>query len=179
MKEIIPMKKVQKPEAGEYAPYAIMYIDLVPDDGLVLQHLRDNLQMFKDLVGSLSDEKLSTPCAEGEWTIKEIVLHVIDTERVFAYRALRFARNDTTELAGFDQDNYAAYSGANARSIEDLLEELTAVRMATIALFNGFGDEVWTRSGVSSRHNLSVRSALYQIAGHELHHINSIKENYL
>lgn len=173
------MKKVQKPEAGEYAPYAIMYVDLVPDDGLVLQHLRDNLQMFKELVGTLSEEKLSTPCAEGEWTIKEIVLHVIDTERVFAYRALRFARNDTTELAGFDQDSYAAYSGANARSIEDLLEELTVVRIATIALFNNFGEEVWTRSGVSSGHNLSVRSALYQIVGHELHHVNSIKENYL
>ena len=179
MKEITPMKKVQKPEAGEYAPYAIMYIDLVPDDGLVLQHLRDNLQTFKELVGTLPEEKLSTPCAEGEWTIKEIVLHVIDTERVFTYRALRFARNDTIELAGFDQDNYAAYSGANTRSIEDLLEELTAVRTATIALFNSFSEEVWQRSGLSSGHNLSVRSALYQTAGHELHHVNSIKENYL
>lgn len=173
------MKKVQKPKAGEYAPYAIMYIDLVPDDGLVLQHLRDNLQMFKDLVGSLPDEKLSTPCAQGEWTIKEIILHVIDTERIFAYRALRFARNDATELAGFDQESYAAYSEANARSIDDLLEELTAVRMATIALFNSFSEEIWTRSGLSNGHNLSVRSALYQIAGHELHHVDSIKENYL
>jgi uncharacterized damage-inducible protein DinB len=152
---------------------------MIPDDGLVLQHLRDNLQTFKEQVGSLPKEKLSTPCAEGEWTIKEIVLHVIDTERIFAYRALRFARNDATELAGFDQDSYAAYSGANARSIEDLLEELMAVRMATMALFNSFGDEIWEKSGVSSGHNLSVRSALYQIAGHELHHINSIKENYL
>jgi hypothetical protein len=179
MKENTIMKKVQKPEQGEYAPYAIMYIDLVPDDGLVLQHLRDDLQMFKELVGSLPDEKLCTPWAEGEWTIKEIVLHVIDTERVFAYRALRFARKDTTELPGFDQEIYAANSGANARSIEDLLEELTAVRMATLALFNSFGDEVWTRSGLSNGHKLSVRSALYQIAGHKLHHINSIKENYL
>ncbi|HEY4387288.1 MAG TPA: DinB family protein [Ktedonobacteraceae bacterium] len=172
------MKKIQKPEPGEYALYAIMYIDLVPDDGFVLQHLRDNLQMFKDLVGTQPEEKLVTPCAEGEWTIKEIVAHVIDTERVFAYRALRFARNDTTALAGFDQDPYVTYSGANKRSIEDLLEELTYVRMATIALFNSFTEEVWQRSGLCNGHNLSVRSALYQIAGHELHHVNSIKENY-
>jgi uncharacterized damage-inducible protein DinB len=176
---VISMKKVQKPEQGEYRPYTTMYIDLVPDDELVLQHLWDNVQMFKGLVGPLSEEKLGTPCAEGEWTIKEIVSHVIDAERIFAYRALRFARNDTTELAGFDQNSYVTYAGANERSIEDLLDELTAVRTATLALFKSFGDEVWQRSGLSNGHKLSVRAALYIIAGHELHHINSIKENYL
>lgn len=172
------MKKILKPQPGEYAPYAIMYIDLVPDDGLVVQHLADNLQMVKDLVAAQPDEKLSTPCAEGEWTIKEILSHVIDTERVFAYRALRFARNDSTELAGYEQDDYVAYSGANGRSIEDILAELTAVRMATIALINSLDDVAMTRSGLSNKHNLSVRSAIYQIAGHELHHFYSIKENY-
>jgi uncharacterized damage-inducible protein DinB len=178
MKEVISMKKIQKPEVGEYVPYAIAYIELVPDDGLVLQHLRDNLQMVKDLVTSQSDEKLSTPCAEGEWTIKEILSHVTDTERIFSYRALRFAHNDTTPLAGFEQDDYVANSNANQRSIDDILEELTAVRMASIALFNSFDTAVMTRSGMSNGHPLSVRAALYQIAGHELHHFNSIKENY-
>jgi len=173
------VKQIQKPAEGEYAPYAIMYIGLVPDDGLVLEHLRENLQMVKDLVGFLPDEKLSSPCAPGEWTIKEILVHVSDTERIFAYRALRFARNDTTELAGYEQDAHVAASGANARNIEDILAELTAVRMASIALFNAFDEEVMKRSGVSNKHNLSVRSALYQIAGHELHHVNSIRENYL
>ncbi|HZR42054.1 MAG TPA: DinB family protein [Ktedonobacteraceae bacterium] len=173
------MKKIQKPEPGEYAPYAIMYIDLVPDDGLVLEHLRNNLQMVKDLISPLSEAMLTTPCAKGEWTIKEILVHVIDTERVFAYRGLRFARNDSTELAGFEQDGYAAYSGANKRSIEDILEELTAVRMATIALFNSLDEEAFIRSGKVNGYNVSVRSALYQIVGHELHHVNSIKENYL
>lgn len=172
------MRTVPKPEVGEYIPYTIAYMDLVPNDGLVLQHLRDNLQAFKDLVGSLSDEKLTTPCAEGEWTIKEIILHIVDTERVFEYRALRFARNDSTELPGFEQDPYVANSGANQRSIEDLLEEFTYVRMSTIALFNSFTEEVWKRSGLCNGHNLSVRAALYIIAGHELHHVNSIKENY-
>ncbi|GCE21495.1 DinB family protein [Dictyobacter kobayashii] len=172
------MRKFQRPEVGEYAPYAIMYIDLVPDDGLVLQHLSENLQMVKDLVAGQPEEKLVTPCAEGEWTIKQILSHVTDTERVFAYRALRFARNDTTTLAGYEQDDYVANSNANERSIEDILEELTAVRMASIALFKSFDDVVLTRSGLSNGHNLSVRSALYQIAGHELHHFYSIKENY-
>lgn len=172
------MKNIQKPEEGEYAPYAIMYIELLPDDGLVLQHLLDNVQMVKELVRSQPEEKLTSRCAEGEWTIKEILAHIIDTERIFAYRALRFARNDTTELAGFDQDAYAEYSGANARRIEDLLEELTAVRTATIALFKSFDEEVMKKSGLSNGYNLSVRSAVYQIAGHELHHVNSIRKNY-
>lgn len=172
------MKKIQKPEAGEYAPYAIMYIELLPDDGLVLQHLQDNLRMVKDLVRSQPEAKLTSRCAEGEWTIKEILVHVIDVERIFAYRALRFARNDCTELPGFEQDDYVAYSGANERSIEDVLEELTAVRTATIALFKSFDEEAMKRSGLSSGHNLSVRSAVYQIAGHELHHVQSIKQNY-
>lgn len=173
------MKKIQKPAAGEYAPYAVVYIDLVPDDGLVLQHLFDNMQAFKNLVGAQSEEKLTTRCAEGEWTIKEILGHIIDTERIFNYRALRFARNDATPLPGFEQDDYVASSGANTRSIEDLLNEFIAVRMATIALFNSFDEETLRRSGISNGHNISVRSALYQIAGHELHHVASIKENYL
>jgi len=156
-----------------------MYIDLVPEDGLVLQYLQDDLQMLKGLLVPLSEEKLSTPCAESEWTIKEILLHVSDTERILSYRALRFARNDTTDLPGFEQDDYVAASGANARSIEDIVAELSAVRAATVALFSSFSDQVMARSGPASGLNLSVRAALYQIVGHELHHINSIKENYL
>ncbi|HET8846992.1 MAG TPA: DinB family protein [Ktedonobacteraceae bacterium] len=173
------MKKIQKPAEGEYAPYAIMYIERLPDDGLVLQHMQTNIQDFKDLVSALPEGKLISRCAEGEWTIKEILVHVIDTERIFAYRALRFARNDTTPLAGYDQVDYASYSGANERSIEDILEEFTFVRQATLALFNSFGEEVFTRSGPANQHNISVRSLLYQMAGHELHHVASIKENYL
>ena len=102
------MKKIQKPQAGEYAPYTIMYISLLPDDGLVLHHLLDNVKTVQELVLSQPAEKLTSRCAEGEWTIKEILVHIIDTERIFAYRALRFARNDTTELVGFEQDPYVA-----------------------------------------------------------------------
>lgn len=172
------MKRIEMPAAGEYVPYTRAYIDLVPDDGLVLQYLQDDVQTITDLFLTQSDEKLTTPCAQGEWSMKEILAHITDTERVFAYRALRFARNDATELAGFDQDYYTNYSGANARSGADLLEEFTAVRIATLALFNSFEETVWTRSGVANGHPLSVRACAYIIAGHARHHIESIKQNY-
>src|SRR6266699_4769963 len=168
------MKTVQKPVEGEYSQYELEYVNLVPDDGQVLQHLRDNLQMVKELMLAQPEEKLIEPCAEGEWTIKEILVHVIDTERVFAYRALRCARNDRAELAGFDQNAYVPYSGANQRDIEDILDELTAVRMASIALFNSFDEEAWERTGVANGNKMSVRWLVYQVAGHELHHIKSI-----
>ena len=173
------MKEIQKPLAGEYVPYASAYIALVPDDGLVLHYLQDDLQVVKDLIRSQSEEKLSIPCAQGEWTIKEILVHVSDTERIFAYRALRFARNDTTALSGFEQDDYVAASDANERGIEDILDELSAVRAASIALFNSLKAETFERSGLSSGHNWSVRAFLYATVGHARHHVNSIKENYL
>lgn len=172
------MKRISKPKAGEDAPYASMYIDLLPDDGLVLQHLLDNMKRTKDLALSQTEDILSQRYAPGEWTIKEILAHIIDDERIYTYRALRFARGDTTELPGFDQDAYAAASDANARSIEDILEELTAVRMATVAFFQSLAEEVFSRSGVSNGHCMSVRAAAYHIAGHELHHSNDIQKNY-
>ncbi len=173
------MQNIQKPQAREYVPYTIMYIDLVPDDGLVLQHLRDNLQTVNELILSQPEEKLTYSCAPGEWTIKEIVGHIIDCERVFAYRALRFARNDSTELPGFDENMYAVYADSNERSTEDLVAEWTAVRLSTVALFSSFTEEVFLRSGTTNGHRTSVRALAYQIAGHALHHLNSIKENYL
>jgi uncharacterized damage-inducible protein DinB len=172
------MKHIPKPQAGEYAPYAIMYIGLLPDDGLVLQHMWDNLAAVKNLIAPLPEDKLVTPHAAGEWTIKEILVHIIDDERIYSYRALRFARNDPTPLPGFDQEHYAAYSGAIERSMEDIWGEYTAVRSATIALFNGLPDAALTRAGVANNHRMSVRAAAYHIAGHELHHLNSIRQNY-
>lgn len=170
---------IPKPEVGEYAPYAIAYIDLVPNDGLVLQHLLDNVQMVEKLLITLPEDKLISHCAEGEWTIKEIVAHLIDTERILTYRTLCFARHDATNLPGFDQDAYVAASGANARTIADLLNELTTVRMATIALFKSLDATAWHKAGQANGYPLSVRAAAYMVAGHELHHMNSIKENYL
>lgn len=173
------MRHIAPPKEGEYAPYAIMYIKLVPDDGRVLEHMQDNLAKVREMFASLSEEKLTERFAENEWTIKEILVHVIDDERIYAYRALAFARNDTTELPGFEQDPYVANSGANDRSIESILDEYDAVRRATINLFEHLPEEAFDRVGTANHHRMSVRGALYHLAGHEIHHLNSMKENYL
>jgi uncharacterized damage-inducible protein DinB len=171
--------KIEKPGEGEYAPYAIRYIGLLPDDGLVLRHMEENLKATSEFILSLPEEKLAYRYAEGKWTIKEILQHVSDDERIYAYRALRFARNDTTELPGFEQDSYAAYSGANGRDIRDILAEFATVRRATVSLFAGLGSEALVRGGVADGRVMSVRAAAYHIAGHELRHVQIIKERYL
>lgn len=173
------MKRIPKPEEGEYAPYAITYIGLLPDDGLVLRHLRDNLRATTEFILSLPEDRLARRYAEGKWTIKEVLAHVVDDERIYAYRALRFARNDKTELPGFEQDAYALHSGANARRVRDILKEFAAVRRATISLFEGLDGDALTRAGVADGKVMSVRAAAYHIAGHELRHVNIIKERYL
>jgi len=173
------MKRIEKPKQGEFAPYTIIYIGLLPDDGLVLNHLKDNLISAKNFILSLPEEKLTYRYEEGKWTIKEILQHIIDDERIYAYRALRFARNDKTELPGFDQDEYAIESGANERDIKDILKEFRSVRKATISLFEGFDNDALTRVGMADGKVMSVRAAAYHIAGHEMRHMNIIKERYL
>jgi uncharacterized damage-inducible protein DinB len=173
------MHLIEKPKGGEFPPYANMYIKLLPDDGLLLRHLHDNFINTKELILSLPQEKLNYRYAANKWTIREILVHIIDDERIYAYRALRFARNDKTELPGFEQDDYAMYSGANERSIENIFEEYEAVRNSTIALFNGLPEDSFLRSGIANNNRATVRALAYHIAGHELHHINIIKEKYL
>jgi hypothetical protein len=172
-------RPIPKPKSGEFPEYASMYIGLIPNDGQLLRHLWDNKHSTKNLVSKLSEEVLLYKYADGKWTIKEILVHIIDDERIYSYRALRFARNDKTELPGFDQDPYALYSNANTRTIESIIEEYEAVRMSTIALFDGLSDDAMTRSGVANNNEATVRALGYHIAGHELHHINIIKTRYL
>jgi len=133
----------------------------------------------KDLVLSLPSEKLSYRYEKGKWTIKEILVHIIDDERIYAYRAMCFARNEKTELPGFEQDDYVRYSGANERAITNILDEYEAVRYSTIALLNGLPDEAFLRSGIANNNRSTVRALANHIAGHELHHVNIIKERYL
>ncbi len=173
------MRSISKPQEGEFPHYAIMYIGLVPDDGLLLKHLQDNFIAIRELILSLPEKKLLYRYAKDKWTIKEILVHIIDDERIYTYRALRFARDDKTELPGFDQDNYALSSRANERSIENIFEEYEAVRKATIALFNGLPENSFMRIGTANRNKATVRALAYHIAGHELHHMNIIKEKYL
>ncbi|HEX8719296.1 MAG TPA: DinB family protein [Pyrinomonadaceae bacterium] len=173
------MRRIEKPEEGEYPPYAVIYTGLLPDDGLVLRHMSESVKETTAFVLSLPEEKLTFRYAEGKWTVKEILAHVIDDERIYAYRALRFARGDRTELPGFEQDYYAINSGANRRTAESLLGEFAAVRRSTVALFDSFDDEALLRSGVADGNRATVRALAYHIAGHELRHVRIIKERYL
>lgn len=172
------MRIIPKPLPREHVPYVSMYIDLLPNDGRILQHLRDNLEASKQFIATFPEAALATPHAPNEWTIKEILVHIIDDERIYAYRALRFARNDATELPGFEQDDYIVPSRANEQTLEDIFAELSAIRLATLTLYQNLPEESLTRTGIASGNHMSVRAIAYHIAGHELHHINSIQENY-
>lgn len=173
------MKRIEKPNEGEYAPYAVQYIGLLPDDGLVLEHLQKNIEATRSFLLSLPEDRFLYRYAADKWTIKEIILHIADDERIYSYRALRFARSDTTQLPGFDQDEYTRYSGANNRMINDLLDELATVRAATLSLYNGLEDEALERTGIASGNVMSVRAIAYHIAGHELRHVRIIRERYI
>ena len=173
------MNKIDKPNVTEYPGYASMYIDLVPDDGLVLQHLDENFKKLQYLALSLPEQTLEYRYAKGKWTIKELLVHIMDDERIYAYRALCFARNDNTELPGFEQDNYAIYSNANDRNLANILEEYETVRKATLTLFKNFPDDALARNGVADKNKYSVRALVYHIAGHELHHLQLIKNHYM
>jgi uncharacterized damage-inducible protein DinB len=173
------VRTIPKPNAGEYPAEARSYIDRVPDDGRLLEHMAENLRATTRLALSLPEERLLRPYAPGKWTIKEVLVHIVDDERIYAYRALRFARGDTTELPGFEQDDYVPLSGANDRLAQDIMAEYAAVRDATIALFRGLPQHALLRSGVANDNLASVRALGYHIAGHEAHHVHIIKERYL
>lgn len=175
------MRNIPKPQPKEYPAYSHIYMDLLEDDGRVLEHLWSNFLEIKSLVLSLTEEQLHYRYAKNKWTIKEILVHLIDDERVYTYRALRFARNDQTPLPGFDQDQYTRYAHANERSLESILEEYEAVRKATISLYQHFPEVALTRGGAADgeENYRTVRALIYHLAGHELRHLNFIKEKYL
>jgi uncharacterized damage-inducible protein DinB len=175
------MRYIQKPLPGEYPPYAEMYMKWLPDDGQVLQHLKNNFTTVKQLIYSLPEEKLYHRYAPGKWSIKETLVHIVDDERIFSYRALRFARNEQNNLIGFDQDAYTLYAKADERNLDNIFEEYEAVRLSTIALFNGLPEESLRRmgKGTGTFNNATVRALAYHIAGHEMHHLNLIKTLYL
>jgi hypothetical protein len=178
-------RKIFKPEKTEYPKYAQHYFDLIGTEDNILQELHDNFNKFRDFIYSLTDDKLLYRYQPDKWTIKEILVHLIDDERIFAYRALRYARNDRTPLHGFEENLYATYSNANDRSLETIFEEYWSVRLSTLLLFQNLPEEALTRSGSiidtdgSISNERTVRALAYHIAGHELWHIKLIKERYL
>ena len=179
------MRTIEKPRPQEYPAYSHIYMDLLEDDGKILDHLWKNFLTIKDFIYALPEEKLYHRYAEGKWTIKEILVHLIDDERIFAYRALRYARNDDTPLHGFEENDYAKYSNANERSLESIFEEYESVRKATLTLFENLPEDSFMRKGAgidtdgSIVNERTVRCLAYHIAGHELRHFNIIKERYL
>ncbi len=178
-------RKIPKPTNEEYPAYSNIYMELLKNDELILDHLHDNFFKIKKLIYSIPEEKLTYRYAENKWTIKEILVHLIDDERIFAYRALRYARNDDTPLHGFEQNTYVKYSNANQRSLDNIFEEYWAVRISTILLFQNLPEDSFMRTGTGIDHDGSiinkrtVRALAHHIAGHELRHIKIIKERYL
>lgn len=168
----------RRPAATEYAPYYETYVKLVPD-GDVLATLAQQGAETQKLLRSIDEQRSLHRYAPDKWSIREVVGHVADAERVFTYRALRFARSDPTPLPGFDQDVWARTTNAHAQTLVSLLDDLQALRAATVTLFRGFEDAAWDRTGTASGNAVSVRGLAYITAGHERHHVKILRERYL
>lgn len=166
-------------QPGEYAPYAATYLALVDGSYTLVEELEVSVHNFIRFVQNIPMDKLEYRYAPGKWAIKDIIQHVIDTERIFAYRALRFARNDNTELPGYDENHYAATVNADRRHMKDLLTEFSTVRHATMQMFAAFTQEELMRSGIASGHNVSVRALGFMLIGHQNHHMKVFQERYL
>jgi hypothetical protein len=166
-----------RPDASEYASFYHGYIAGVPE-GDVLEHLRDSGRELLDAIGALPEERGGFRYADDKWTIREVVGHVIDAERIFTYRALRVARGDTTPLPGFEENEYVRTAGSDRRTLASLTRELGAVRESTVLLFESLPDEVWMRRGVASGKEISVRALAYITEGHPRHHLRILRERY-
>jgi uncharacterized damage-inducible protein DinB len=154
------------------------YVKQIEETDL-LQALRISGHRCLELVHAIPEEKADYRYADGKWTIRELLCHMIDGERIFAYRALRFARNDKTPLAGFEEKDYAPQANASGRSLQKIAAEMAHLRSSTIDLFESFTPEMLIRKGMANNNELSVIVMGFIIAGHETHHCNVLKERYL
>lgn len=170
--------RLERPGEGEHAPYYGKYIALVPA-GDIVTILREQAQATLELLRHVPEGAADHAYAAGKWSIKEVIGHLADAERVFAYRALRFARADATPLPGFDENAWMPPAHYGARALGHVVAEFAAVRAATIALLDGIPEESWTRRGVANDQQVSVRALATIIAGHELHHRGILVERYL
>ena len=163
---------------NEYSKFNATYINALENVEL-FEELEISLHDFIKFVQNIPMDKFDYSYAEGKWTIKEIIQHIIDTERIFAYRALRISRNDKSPLPGFEENDYALIANGSARTIQELLSELLAVRQSTLSLFKTFSDEILLRKGIASEREMSVRALGFIIIGHQDHHQNVFQERYL
>lgn len=165
------------PEKTEYDPYYEKYISLVDDD--LLARLPAQPAELRDVFATYGEENGTFSYGAGKWTVKELLGHIIDGERMFAYRAFRISRGDATPIEGFEQDGYIENAHANARSMDDLLDEFELLRLANVIFFQNLNDTDWRRMGTASGLPISVRALGYIMAGHVIHHVNILNERYI
>ena len=166
-----------RPEADEAAPGYHGYIAKVPDGNLG-DHLMDQLHELEHLLTQVTDRAALTRYAEGKWSIKEVLGHLSDAERIFSYRLLRIGRGDETPLSGYDENAYVPTGRFDQRPLPMLLAEFRSVRLSTAALIEGMGDECWTRRGLANGKPVSARAMAYIIVGHVTHHIGVLRDRY-
>ncbi len=174
------MKNIQisRPETGEFDAYYERYVSLVRD-GDIISTLQNQIAETLGILGAIDEEKAVFRYAEGKWSVKELLGHIIDTERIFAYRALRIARGDATPIEGYEQDDYIKNAEFDKCDLADLAEEFTLVRKSNVLMYQGLSETAWHRRGVANDKEISVRALVYISAGHELYHVNILKERYL
>ncbi|MCG8467750.1 MAG: DinB family protein [Gemmatimonadetes bacterium] len=169
---------MNRPQPHEHDEYYSLYIDRVPDRPIA-DVLGEAPAALEELLASLRPEHETWAYAPDKWSIRELLGHVIDSERVFSYRALHMARGDTADLPGMDQDVWAGASNAGDRPVADLLAEFRGLRAANTRLFTSFDDEISSRTGVASGYAFTVRALVFIIAGHEIHHRDVLRDRYL
>lgn len=172
------LARASRPVEGEFLPYYETYIKLVPA-GDVLATLDTQMGETQSLLRALPASSSTYRYAPGKWSVNELIGHLIDSERIFAARALRFARNDATPLPGFEQDDYVRNSNFEAYPVAELAAEFDTVRRATVFLFRHLEEEAWMRRGIANNAEVTVRALAYIIAGHELHHREILRSRYL
>lgn len=170
-----------RPQPGEYAPYYDRYISLIPGNDILaaLTALEDQRRQMLLLLSGRTEADGDLRYAPEKWSLKEVLGHINDTERIMSYRALRIARGDATPIEGFEQDDYVRNGPFRRRPLSDLIEDYIAVRRATLSLFRNLDEAAWTRRGVANKNEVTVRALAYIVAGHELHHRRIIEEKYL
>jgi hypothetical protein len=171
-------REMQRPQPNDCAEYYFRYIDLVPDVD-VLGFLEQQLTRMTEFLGGITEEKSNYRYADDKWSIKEVVGHINDTERVFAYRALWFARNNTEPIPGMEQDDFVEFGDFGHRSLLNLTEEFRTIRASTLTMLRGISEEAALRKGVASGVEFTVSSIPWIIAGHAMHHRQVLKEKYL
>jgi len=169
---------MHKPKSNENPSYYNRYIDLIKSAD-ILTVLENQNQEMHTLLSRIGEEAAIFRYAPDKWSIKEVIGHIIDVERIFAYRALRFARNDKTPIAGFEQDDYVKNANFDSRTLIDLSDEFRIVREATLSMFYSFEDNIYSREGTASGYKFTVRAIPFIIAGHEVHHRQVIQEKYM